>query len=194
MSRPTRSTVLALVAAGMLVAVSCGQVANREHGPERSPSTAPGIAPMPGIVELRPDGLADFAFGRPMVEVLPGLVGLLGEPREDIRMHGDIPFGYGGMETTARVVTFDGLEVVFHDWSGYFRDDGVMHLVAWGAEGRGVRRSPLVLRGRAWRAVGLDREPGRAALRPGCGGHALVGGCAAGGVDAVLAALSETFP
>ncbi|MGA9161333.1 MAG: hypothetical protein WB297_10800 [Actinomycetota bacterium] len=91
---------------------------------------------MPGIVELRPDGLADFAFGRPMVEVLPGLVGLLGEPREDIRMHGDIPFGYGGMETTARVVTFGGLEVVFHDWSGYFREDGVMHLVAWGAEGR----------------------------------------------------------
>jgi hypothetical protein len=124
----------ALVAAAVLVAVSCGPVPNGSDEPATSPKTTAPTTPGPRTLQLRTGGLADLTFGRSMKEVLPALIGLVGRPIGDVRMHGDMPFGYGGVDTTARLVAFDGFEVVFHDWAGYLRDDGVMHLVSWSAE------------------------------------------------------------
>jgi hypothetical protein len=90
------------------------------------------------VLELRTDGLGEFTFGDPMTTVFPGLVELLGEPMTDDRMHGDLPLGFGGEDSTARVVDFGGLRVVFGDWPTPYRDDRVMHVLAWGA---GARRS-----------------------------------------------------
>jgi hypothetical protein len=90
------------------------------------------------VLELRTDGLGEFTFGDPMTTVFLGLVELLGEPVIDDRMHGDLPLGFGGEDSTARVVDFGGLRVVFGDWPTPYRDDRVMHVLAWGA---GARRS-----------------------------------------------------
>jgi hypothetical protein len=85
------------------------------------------------VLELRTDGLALVAFGDPMQDALPVLVGALGEPVEEIREHGDLPYGYGDLDSTVRRVDFGGLYVVFGDWSSPYRDDGVMHTLGWGA-------------------------------------------------------------
>jgi hypothetical protein len=70
--------------------------------------------------------------------VLPLLEQALGRsPVGDSTETGDLPFGYGGRNTTVRVVQFDGLGLVFTDWP-YFRDDGVVHLIAWGVGGTGA--------------------------------------------------------
>jgi hypothetical protein len=70
-----------------------------------------------------------------MTEVLPALVAILGKPVDDAQMHGDLPLGYDGMNSTARSLDFGGLVVVFGDWADY-ADAGTMHLVGWGASGR----------------------------------------------------------
>ena len=168
--------IAALAVAALLVSVSCGTDTS---------GTAPATSPRPtggpdlSHLELRTDGLGRFGFGRPMDEVFPALVELLGEPSEDARMHADMPFGYGDVDTTARLVRFDGLQVVFQDWTGYFRGDGLMHLVAWSAERR-IADDGIVLATPAGIAVGAGVPELEAAFgsslrlpdvtRPGCAG------------------------
>ena len=102
--------------------------------PSASPSGAPTAAPGPTKLGIGTEGLGDFAFGTPMNRVVFGLMDLLGDAVDDVRMHGDMPMGWGAEVTTVRVVDFRGLRVVFQDWDGYFREDGVMHLVSWSAD------------------------------------------------------------
>jgi hypothetical protein len=90
-------------------------------------------SPVAGRLELSTDGVDGFSFGDPMTQVMRGLVELLGNPVDDVRVHGDMPMGWGDVDTTVRLVDFGGLRVVFEDWEGYFRSDGVMHLVSWSA-------------------------------------------------------------
>ncbi len=179
MSRATMSAVLALGAVAVLVAVSIGQVTNRaDEQAGSSTTTASPAPPTPETLELRTDGIAGVSFGGSMEEVLPALIERLGEPVEDVRMRGDMPFGYGGIDTTARLVAFDGLQVVFHDWTGYFRGDGVMHLVSWSADRR--TSDGVVLATPGGISVGAGVPELRAAFgsslhlpdvdRPGCGG------------------------
>ena len=99
-----------------------------------SPIELPSPAPR-GLIELRRDGLGVVSFGEPMRVVLPLLMELLGPPTDAQRIHGDMPLGYDGMNSTARWVYFDDLRLLFGDWaeSG---EEGVMHLVGWDAGGR----------------------------------------------------------
>jgi len=46
-----------------------------------------------------------------MVDALPLLVGALGGPVDEIREHGDLPYGYGDLDSTVRRVGFGGLYV-----------------------------------------------------------------------------------
>jgi len=148
-----------MVVGTALVAAACGRtttpasVPSSTAAPSPTPSLSPSAVLSPGVspsrsveptwstnaairLELRTDGLGEFSFGDPMPRVFSELVGLLGEPDGDVRMHGDMPMGWGGMDTVVRIVDFEGLRVVFDDWEGYFRDDGVMHLVSWGVDAR----------------------------------------------------------
>ena len=95
--------ILALASALPLVGASCGGDSDGGTSPSaaRSSSTPPVTA-----VELRTDGLALVAFGDPMVDALPLLVGALGGPVDEIREHGDLPYGYGDLDSTVRRVGF----------------------------------------------------------------------------------------
>ena len=103
--------------------------------PSQSPSAtvaqSPSVEPAPEVLELRSDGLGGSSFGDPVAEVVAGLEALLGPPVEDQRRHGDMPLGFGGVDTTTRRLAWPGLDVLFQDWEGYYRDDGVLHLIGW---------------------------------------------------------------
>lgn len=162
----------------MILGVSCGRVTGSGEEPT---SPIPTESPTSSSValELRTDGLGDFSFGRPMVKVFPALVELLGEPVGDIQVHGDMPMGWGDVDTMVRLVDFDGIRVVFDDWKGYFRKDGVMHLVSWSVEKRQVSNG-LVLATPEGISVGANVPDLQAAFgsslhlpdvgQPGCGG------------------------
>ncbi len=103
-----------------------------------STTTSTAASPPVGELVLLSDGLGVVSFGDPIDTVLPVLEQALGRsPTGDTTDTGDLPFGYGGRNTTVRVVRFDGLGLVFTDWP-YFRDDGVVHLVAWGVGSTGA--------------------------------------------------------
>ena len=121
----------------LLTAASCGRPAGPADGSgsptateSPSPTSSPSAAPS---IELRTDGLGAVEFGRPMEEAFPILVELLGPPVDEIRVHGDLPYGYGDLDSTVRRVDFGGLYAVFGDWETPYRDDGRMHLIGWGA-------------------------------------------------------------
>jgi hypothetical protein len=113
-----------------------------------------------GRLEVHLDGPDGFAFGDAMTMVVPALIELLGAPIEDVRMHGDLPLGFGGADSTARTVDFGGLELVFGDWPTPYRDDGVMHLVAWGISARRTASGTRLLT-----RVGVDVGSSVAGLR-----------------------------
>jgi len=131
-----RTTLRVVVAAAVLplVGASCGGDADLGGSPTGSTGVTGSPSPTPvAAVELDTDGLALVAFGTSMDDALPMLVGALGEPVDEIREQGDLPFGYGDLDSTVRRVDFGGLYVVFGDWRSPYRDDGVMHTLGWGA-------------------------------------------------------------
>ena len=149
MKRRTAAGIWALVVMMAVVGSSCGQATERGQSPVptgspsatespivmESPSTTQSTSPVRAI-RLRTNGLGLARFGEPMVDVFPLLVEILGPPVDEIRMHGDLPYGYGGMDPTVRRVDFGGLYAVFGNWDTPYRDDGVMHLAGWGASER----------------------------------------------------------
>ena len=149
MKRRTAVGIWALVMMMAVVGLSCGQATERERLPVptgsrsgiespsvmESPSTTQSMSPA-RAVQLRTNGLGLARFGEPMVDIFPLLVEILGPPVDEIRMHGDMPYGYGDMDSTVRRVDFGGLYAVFGDWDTHYRDDGVMHLAGWGASER----------------------------------------------------------
>ena len=139
----------ALVVGALLVAGSCtsdgpgssspspsaSPNATLTPGPTESPSASvapsPSVEPAPEVLELRRDGLGGSSFGDPAAAVAADLEALLGPPVEDLRRHGDLPLGFGDVDTTTRRLAWPGLHVLFQDWEGYYRDDGALHLIGW---------------------------------------------------------------
>jgi hypothetical protein len=131
MTRMTETGALVLVAAA-LVASSCGRQSEpRASGTLSSPTRAglPSPAP-PGVIVLERDGLGIVSFGDPMRVVSPRFIELLGPPTDVQQMHGDMPLGYDGLDSTARWVFFGDLRLLFGDWAESDRA-GVMHLLGW---------------------------------------------------------------
>ena len=140
-----RWVLRAFVTAGFLATVSCGSNAQVPSGaPEASTPTAtssasalpteapsPGATPSAEVMELRADGLGGSSFGDPMAQVVRALEDALGTPADDLRRHGNMPLGFGDVDTTTRQFTWPGLIVLFQDWEGYYLDDGTMHLIGW---------------------------------------------------------------
>ena len=123
-----------LAAVLLLAGVGC-EDGDADGSPSAPASSAPTSASptSAAALELRVDGLGLVAFGDPMRDALPVLVDALGPPISEIREHGDLPYGYGGMDATVRRLDFGGLYVVFGDWSTPYRDAGAMHVLGWGA-------------------------------------------------------------
>jgi hypothetical protein len=84
------------------------------------------------------------SFGDPMRVVIPSLTELLGPPTDAQRMHGDMPLGYDGMNSTARWVLFGDLRLTFGDRAEAGEAE-VMHLVGWDAWGRRTTNGTLLV-------------------------------------------------
>ena len=125
----------------MLVVAACGVTDGDEtvsSAPTSTQPTSSEVAPPVGDVSLLPTGLGVTSFGEPVDTALPLLEEALGrQPTSDRTETGDLPGGYGGRNTTVRFIDFNGLSLVFTSWP-YYRDDGVVHLIAWGASGTGA--------------------------------------------------------
>lgn len=116
---------------------------------EPSTTTTIVAAPLTGPVVLRGDGLGEARFGDLMAEVEPWLVGELGDPWwESVARAPLAASQWRAAHDFLRTLTFEigdvsqqtghaaTLVVVFSD-VGAARDDGVVHLVAWGTSGGG---------------------------------------------------------
>lgn len=173
-----RTAIGMLAAVLLLAAVGCDDDGGGGGSPSvPAPSASTSASPTPAAaLALRVDGLGPVDFGDAMRDAFPLLVDALGPPASESREHGDLPYGYGGMDATVRRLDFGGLYVVFGDWSTPYRDAGEMHLLGWGAtaavsgvgtpletpEGIGVGSSVADLR-EAMPSIDLTVEPG-------CGG------------------------
>ncbi len=143
--------VLAAAACGRAVEPAPGRTSTLADSPSSAESASPAAPAEPAspsrTIVVEPNGLDVASFGRPMNEVVPLLVGLLGSPVYDDRMHGDLPLGYLGMGSTARRLDFGGLYVVFGDWPTRYRDDGVLHLLGWGVTRRRTENGARLVTG-----------------------------------------------
>jgi len=90
---------------------------------------------------LAADGLGAVSFGDPMEETLVALVANFGPPSEDNIVESpfgtDFPYGYSATDYL-RPTTWDepvSLSVVFSDYAGYFRTDGLVHFINWDYRG-----------------------------------------------------------
>ena len=135
------SQVVAWSAIVVLAVAACGVTDGDETastGPTSTQPTSSETAPPVADVTLLPTGLGVVSFGEAADTALPLLEQALGrQPTSDRTETGDLPGGYGGRNTTVRFVDFNGLSLVFTSWP-YYRDDGVVHLIAWGASGTGA--------------------------------------------------------